>query len=103
MLQRVGWVNFLMSFRGHNLGVARDIAHNFDVRIARVGEIEIQFNEAIIAEATYLARSREKWYKKLPVKISQGSNSWCRPRPNTIQKVCPSVKLKGMARFGFHH
>jgi hypothetical protein len=84
MLQRVGWLQFLMSFRGHNVGVARDFAQSFDGRIAKVGEIEIQVNEAIIFEATYFPWSREKWSKKLPVKISHGPNSWYQLRPNTI-------------------
>jgi hypothetical protein len=68
LLQKVGWLEFLMSFHGHNLGVARDFSHNFNGWVTRIGDIEMQVDEAMIAEATHLPLKGELWSKNMQAK-----------------------------------
>jgi len=68
MLQKVRWIKNVLSFCGHNLKISRAFAHNFNGQVAKVGDIELQVSEAIIAEATHLPLKGEFWSKNKKVK-----------------------------------
>jgi hypothetical protein len=68
LLRKVGWLKFLISFHGHNIKVSRAFSHNFNGPIAKVGDIEILVDEALIAEATHCFLEGELWSKNMQVK-----------------------------------
>jgi hypothetical protein len=39
MLQKVGWLKFLLSFHGHNLKIARDFTQTFNGQVTKIGDI----------------------------------------------------------------
>jgi hypothetical protein len=63
MIQAVGWVTFIQSFKGHNVQVERVFARYFDGKRARVGDVELVVEENLIAQATGLPLDKEKWFK----------------------------------------
>jgi hypothetical protein len=63
MLQKVRWMEFLLSFRGHNLKIARAFTQTFNGQVVKIGNIEFQVIEAMIVEATHLPLKGEFWSK----------------------------------------
>ena len=53
-LSQVGWLEFIQSFNGFNLEVARAFANTFDGAKAKIGDVQIQVTEEFIAKATSL-------------------------------------------------
>ena len=59
-LSHVGWLEFIQSFNGFNLEVARAFAKNFDGNKAKIGDVQIQVTEEFIAKAMGLPQKGER-------------------------------------------
>ena len=68
MLSQVGLLGFIQSFKVFNIEVSREFMQNFNGTKAKVGDIQLQFDEEFIAQATCLPQLGEKWFKKMKVK-----------------------------------
>jgi hypothetical protein len=66
--EKVGWLNFLRMFNGHNAQVTKDFAQTFNGEHAKIGDIELQLDEEIIARATKFPLKGECWSKTKRVK-----------------------------------
>jgi hypothetical protein len=50
--QKVGWLDFLRMFNGYNSQVTKYFALSFNGEYTKVGDIELQINEEMIARVT---------------------------------------------------
>jgi hypothetical protein len=66
--QKVGWLDFLRMFNGYNSQVTKAFALSFNGEYAKVGDIELQINEEMIARVTKLSLKGECWSKTKRVK-----------------------------------
>jgi hypothetical protein len=62
-LSQVGWLDFVQSFRGFNLDVAKEFAKTFDGVRVKVGDVQFHIEEDFVAKATGLPLSGDKWFK----------------------------------------
>ena len=63
MFRDVGCYRFCEKLQIFHQGVAEAFVLTFDGAKARVGTIEVQVNEAIIAATTEMSRTGERWFK----------------------------------------
>jgi hypothetical protein len=68
MFRDVGCYRFCEKLQGFHQGVAEAFALTFDGAKARVGTIEVQVNEAIVAATTEMPRTGERWFKSTTTK-----------------------------------
>jgi hypothetical protein len=57
-LAQVGWLEFIQSFNGFNLEVAREFSRTFDGTKAKIGDIQIQVTEEFIAKGNRSSSGR---------------------------------------------
>jgi len=62
-LSQVGWLDFVQSFRGLNLDVAKEFTKFFDGVRVKVGDVQFQIEEDFVAKAAGLPLSGDKWFK----------------------------------------
>lgn len=70
-LQGSRFLPFLLKFDVYDLAVMLKFARTFDGSTTRVGSSEFEVTEHSIAQATGLATTREKWFKK--EKLEEGA------------------------------
>ena len=63
MFRNAGCYNFCEKLQGFHQGVAEAFPLAFDGDKAKVGTIELQVNEAIVAATTKIPRTGEGWFK----------------------------------------
>jgi hypothetical protein len=68
MFRDAGCYRFCEKLQGFHQGVAEAFALTFDGAKARVGTIEVQVNEAIVAATTKMPRTGERWFKSTTTK-----------------------------------
>ena len=61
--KKVGWLNFLCIFNGHNVQVTKAFTRTLNCERAKIGYIELQLDEEVIAKATKLPLKGECWSK----------------------------------------
>lgn len=68
MVQAVGWENFIQSFKGHNVMVARSFAQSFNGKKAIVVDLDLLVTESFISKSTGFPPKGEKWFKNDPLR-----------------------------------
>jgi hypothetical protein len=68
MFRDVGCYRFCEKLQGFHQGVAEAFALTFDGAKAKVGTIEVQVDEAIVAVVTEMPRTGERWFKSTTIK-----------------------------------
>ena len=66
--ERVGWLNFMSMFNGHNMQVTKAFPWTFNGEHAKIRYIELQLDEEIIVRVTKLPLKWECWSKTKRVK-----------------------------------
>jgi hypothetical protein len=57
-IAQVGWLEFIQSFNGFNLEVARDFSKTFDATRAKIGDVQIHVTEELIAKGNKSSSER---------------------------------------------
>ena len=52
--ERVGWLKFMCMFNGYNVQATKAFAWTFNGECVKIGDIELQLNQEIIAKVTKL-------------------------------------------------
>jgi hypothetical protein len=68
MFKDGGYYRFCEKLQRFHQGVAEALALTFDGAKAKVGTIEVQVDEAIVAAATEMPRTGERWFKSTTTK-----------------------------------
>jgi len=68
MLKKSGWFEFLMMFHGQNRQVAESFVLSFDGQYAKIRDIILQVDEAMISRDTKLRTKGERWSKTKRIK-----------------------------------
>ena len=95
MFKDAGCYRFCEKLQGFHQGVAEAFALTFDGAKARVGTIEVQVDEAIIAAATYMPRTGERWFNSTTTKDIE-FRSYLKPEHKciTLKKDIPRYYLE---------
>jgi hypothetical protein len=83
MFRDVGCYRYCEKLQGFHQGVAEAFALTFDGAKAKVGTIELQVNEAIVAAATEMPRTGERWFKSTITKDIE-FRSYLKPETNVL-------------------
>jgi hypothetical protein len=64
---QVDWLEFIESFNGFNLEVAREFANIFYGTKDQIGDVEIQFMNELILKEKGLPQKGDRWFKNMRV------------------------------------
>jgi hypothetical protein len=95
MFRDAGCYRFCEKLQGFHQGVAEAFALTFDGAKAKVGTIEVQVDEAIVAAATKMPRTGERWFKSTTTKDIE-FRSYLKPEHKciTLKKDIPRSYLE---------
>jgi hypothetical protein len=60
---RLGWIPFLEKFTGWNEKISQEFIQGYDEEMARIGNLQLIINEAIVREVTGLPSRGAKYFK----------------------------------------
>jgi len=63
MLQKAGWLSFIVKFNGYHKKITKSFARSFDGMDVEIGDIQFAVTESFIAKATKFPRLEESWLK----------------------------------------
>ena len=68
MFRDVGYYKFCEKLQGFHQGMDEAFTLSFDGAKAKVGTIEVQVDEAVVAAMTEMSRTSERWFKSTTIK-----------------------------------
>jgi hypothetical protein len=95
MFRDVGCYRFCEKLQGFHQGVAEAFTLTFDGAKAKVGTIEVQVDEAVVAVVTEMPRTGERWFKSTTIKDIE-FRSYLKPEHKciTLKKDIPRSYLE---------
>jgi hypothetical protein len=94
MFKDIGCYRFYEKLQGFHQGVAEAFALTFHEAKAKVGTIEVQVDEAIVAVVTEMPRTGERWFKSTTIKDIE-FRYYLKPEQKciTLKKNIPQILL----------